>query len=40
MSSEAAQALAESWIERAVLAFCRARDARVRFERALAKGTL
>ncbi len=39
-SSEEAQALAESWIERAVQAFCRARDARVRFERALAKGTL
>jgi hypothetical protein len=37
-SAEAARALAESWIDRAVQAFCRARDVRVRFERLLAKG--
>jgi hypothetical protein len=39
-SADEAHALTEGWIERAVQAFCRARDARVRFERALAKGTL
>ena len=35
---EKARALAEEWIERAVQAFCRARDARVRFERAIGRG--
>ena len=32
------RALAEEWIERAVQAFCRMRDARVRFERAIGRG--
>ncbi len=36
--NEEAQAQAEEWIERAVQVFCRAREARVRFERAIARG--
>ncbi|GAB4476630.1 MAG: hypothetical protein OHK0044_22610 [Burkholderiaceae bacterium] len=39
-TAEEARALAENWIERAVQAFCRVRQVRVRLERALAKGTL
>ena len=35
VAAEEARAEAEEWIERAVQAFCRARDARVRFERAM-----
>lgn len=34
---EDARAQADAWIERAVQAFCRARDARVRFERAIGR---
>jgi len=39
MGADAA-ARKEQWIEGAVQAFCRARDARVRFERALGRGAL
>jgi hypothetical protein len=35
VAAEDARIRAEEWIERAVQAFCRARDARIRFERAL-----
>jgi hypothetical protein len=35
VAAEEARAQAEEWIERAVQAFCRAREARVRFERAM-----
>jgi hypothetical protein len=38
MSDEEARAQAEGWIERTVQAFCLARDARVRFERAIGQG--
>ncbi len=38
VGAEEALAQAEEWIERAVQAFCRARDARVRFERAIGRG--
>jgi len=37
---EDATARKEQWIEEAVQAFCRARDARVRFERTLGRGAL
>jgi hypothetical protein len=37
---EDALARKEQWIEEAVQAFCRARDARLRFERALSRGAL
>lgn len=38
VAAEDARVRAEEWIERAVQAFCRARDARLRFERALRRG--
>jgi hypothetical protein len=37
---EEALARKEQWIEQAVQAFCRARDARLRFERAIGRGAL
>ena len=39
-SDERARALQLDWIERAVDAFCRARDTRLRFERAIERGGL
>lgn len=38
VAEEEARAHAEEWIEQAVQAFCRARDARARFERAIGRG--